>query len=219
MKESIDTGVIYKIINTKNSKIYIGKAFSYVKNGNQPLRKHGASDRLKFHLNKAFSDNESVSNECPLLYDAMRTHGKDCWEVETILICSKKKLKSKETENIKKYKSHLSDIGYNFLIGDNKPSNGANKTKYEKNKISSNRKRAKNSAMKRTKESKKLPTNIYYRKSKPGNKEIEGYFVQIKINGKYKSKAFMSQKLTMEEKLEKAKDFLSNLKKEHNLDD
>lgn len=217
MEENEDTGVIYKITNTTNGKIYIGKAFSYVKNGKQKIRKHGAEDRLLLHINKAFSDNEKINSECPLLYNAMRTDGKDCWKVETLLVCKKRDLKSNETKNIIKLKSHLPDIGYNIFIGDNKPTEGENKINYEEKKVNSNRHRAKNSMMKRTKESKNLPTNIYYRKSKLMNKEIEGYFVQIKIDGKYKSKAFMSGKLTMDEKLEKAKEFLQNVKNEYEL--
>ncbi len=217
MEEDINTGVIYKMTNTNNNKIYIGKAFSYEKHGKRKPSKYGGIGRLRRHISNANSTDKKINSECPLLYEAIRKDGKDCWEVDTLLVCKKKDLKSNETEQIKKHKSYLPDIGYNFLMGDNKPKDGNNKDEYEKKKISSNRKRAKNSAMKRTEVSKKLPTNIYYRKSKLSGKEVEGYFVQIKINGKYKSKAFMSKKLTMDEKLEKAKEFLANLKKEHKI--
>jgi len=218
INESINTGVIYKITNTTNGKIYIGKAYSYEKHGKQVPSIFGGNGRLRRHMSNAFSKNENVNNECPLLYDAMRNDGKDCWVVETLLVCKKKDLKSKETKTIIELKSYLPNIGYNILMGDNKPDEGQNRINYEQKKIKSNRSRAKNSAMKRTDISKKLPTNIYHRKSKLRNNEIEGYFVQIKINGKYKSKAFMSKKLTMKEKLKKAKEFLSNIKKEYNLD-
>ena len=215
MIETINTGVIYKITNTKNGKIYIGKAFSYVKNGKQKLRKHGSKDRLEWHLNKAFSKNKKLNEECPLLYEAMRKYGKDCWKTQTLLVCDKNDLKTNEELKTKEFNSHDSTIGYNFLIGDQKPTENSNKIVYEKKKVDSNRERAKNSAMKRTEINKTLPTNIYYRKSKLGKNEVEGYFVQIKINGKYKSKAFMSKKITMDEKLELAKEFLSKIKEEY----
>ena len=63
MEETLDTGVIYKITNTKNNKIYIGRAYSYVKNGNQKMRRHGAKDRLNWHFSKAFSKNKK-KNRC-----------------------------------------------------------------------------------------------------------------------------------------------------------
>lgn len=182
MKESTDTGVIYKITNTANGKIYIGKAFSYEKHGKQPCTIFGGIGRLKRHLNNAVSENKHTSCQCPLLYDAMRTNGKECWTVETLLVCKKENLKSKETEYITKFQSYLPHIGYNIFIGDNKPISGQHKLDYEEKKVKSNRNRAKNSAMKRTRENKNLPANIYYRKSHLGDKTIEGYFVQNKWN-------------------------------------
>jgi len=203
MEETINTGVIYKITNTITNKIYIGKAFSYEKHGKRPLSKYGSLGRFRRHCSNAMNNND---DECPLLYKAIREYGKECWNIETLEICNKQDLKIKENEYILREQSYLIEKGYNIMIGD--------KNKYEKQKVKSNKKRANNSAMKRTDKSKNLPANIYYRKSKINNsKEIEGYFVQIKINGKLYNKAFMSSKITMEQKLELAKQFLENIKK------
>jgi hypothetical protein len=216
-KEDLTTGVVYKITNTVNNKIYIGRANSFEKHGKKKPSKYGASGRLRRHLSNAHSENKKLRVDIPVLYEAMREHDRNSWKVETLLVCSKDELKDNETKLIKQFNSHDPKIGYNYLIGDNKPENSKNKKEYEDNKIASNRNRAKNSAMKRTEISKTLPTNIYYRKSQLSKNTIEGYFVQIKINGKYKSKAFMAGSKTMSEKLDLAKAFLAEIKKSNNL--
>lgn len=212
-EETEHTGVVYKVTHKETGKCYIGRAFSYVKNGNQPLRKHGAQDRFYKHWKAA----QNGSEECPLFYEALKASQQEDWTVETLTVCSKKHLKERETCAIKKYKSYLPEKGYNVFMGDSKPDDGENKDEYEKKKAKANRDRAKDGALKKSKDG--LPPCIYNRVSKlPNGNVCEGYFVQIKVDGSYKSKAFMSKKQNKEEKLEAAKEWLAEVKKEDGLD-
>jgi len=209
MEENINTGVIYKITNTINNKQYIGKTYSYIKNGNNNY-KYGALGRFKRHLSNAFSSNEKTKNECPELYKDIRSYGKDNFNVITLVICNKNDLKNKEKEQIKLYETYKKEKGYNILIGNNKPEDPTHLLHYKNNKILNNKLRCVNSSMKYTLEGKELPPNINYRIKKDANDKIisEGYFVQIKINNKLYNKAFLSMKLSLEDKLILAKEQL-----------
>lgn len=214
--ETNDTGVIYKITNKTNKKFYIGRAYSYEKHGQYPPTKYGSEGRFKRHFTNAHSNDTETAKECPILYEAIRLDpNKDNWTVETLAVCSKKHLKEYETRYIKNLKSYLPEIGYNYFVGNGKPIDGEHKQEYETKKANTNRERAVGGGMKR--HDAELPANIYCRTSKlPNGNEINGYFVQIKPNGKGEkpiSKAFMSQKDTDEIKLEKAKAFLAQIKK------
>lgn len=57
-----------------------------------------------------------------------------------------------------------------------------------------------------------LPPNIYYRCTKKNNVIVhEGYFVQIKMDGKLQNKAFLSDKLSLDQKLEVTIKYLTEL--------
>ena len=203
MQESEETGVIYIITNNINNKKYIGKAYSYVKNGKQKIRKHGAQDRLYKHV-KAVLNN---SNEIPLLYEDMRKHGTDKFSVETLEVCLKENLKAKEEYYTKLHKTFEKDIGYNYHVGDNKPKDTDHVKKYEDNKILSNKSRAVDGKLRQSDDVKNLPPNVY--------KRANGLFAQIKINGILYNKAFLSAKDSDEEKLQKAKLWLANTKQQN----
>ena len=216
-EETLDTGVIYKITNNDNGKCYIGKAFSYKTSSVRNTKyKHGAEGRFSRHWSNANSTNEILANECPIFYKALKESSKNDWEVTILRICDKKKLKKYETKYITKFESHDPSKGYNYFVADNKPQNEEVKIIYETRKSDANRKRAEGGKMKRNNDG--LPANIYKRTSNlPNGDTIIGYFVQIKINGKLFSKAFMSKNDTEKEKLKKAKKFLKTTKEENNL--
>lgn len=212
--ENLKTGVIYKITNKINGKIYIGKAYSYVKHNKIPFIRFGANGRFKRHISNAYSENILLRNECPLFYKAIRQYGKNSFNFETLEVCLKKNLKNRETLCTKKYKSYIPEIGYNILIGDNKPDEGLNKTKYEIKKIQSNKDRCKDGSQRRSNETSQLPSNIYrvWRNKKSG-KYMAGYKIQIKIKNKIYTKGFTQNKLTLEEKLKMAKKELKKIQK------
>jgi hypothetical protein len=203
MQETEDTGVIYMITNKVNKMKYIGKAFSYVKNGKQKIRKHGAQDRLYKHVKAALNN----SNDIPLLYEDMRKHGTDNFTVETLEVCLKENLKARETHYTKLHKTCEKEIGYNYHVGDNKPKDKEHVKQYEENKVLTNKTRAIDGKLRQSDEVKDLPPNVY--------KRANGLFAQIKINGTLYNKAFLSSKDSDEEKLKQAKLWLANTKQQY----
>lgn len=204
MEETINTGVIYMITNTVNNKKYIGKAFSYVKHGKKPIRKHGAEGRFHRHIKSA----ERGCTEIPLLYDDIRKYGKNIFNVSVIEVCLKTELNDREKYHILNYESYKDNIGYNYFIGNNKPIDIKHVKQYENNKIESNKNRAINGNLRQSEETIRLPPNIY--------KRDKGYFAQIKIDSKLFNKAFLSSKESDEEKLLKAVSWLNNIKLNQN---
>ena len=202
-KENLTTGVIYKITNKTNNLAYIGKAYSFVKNGCQPIRRHGASGRWEHHCTSA----KNNADDCPAFYTAIRTDGKDNFKVETLGVFPKDELKAKETEYIEKYKTHDPKFGYNFFIGDSKPTEETQKNKYEDKKAKVNRERK----IERNDKNKDLPKGICtYNKD-----NSKGYRVNIKDKtGKVLNKAFANKNMSMKKKLKLAKQQLIIFKRQ-----
>ncbi len=197
MEETINTGAIYVITNLINNKKYVGKANSFVKHVRNPNYKHGTNGRFKRHLSNAKQGN----NEIPLLYDEIRNYGSNNFKVDTLEICLKDNLTNREHYHILNLQTYKENIGYNFLVGDNKPEDETRKKEYELKKVESNKIRAIDGKLRQSDETLDLPPNIYKRKT--------GYFVQIKINSILYNKAFLSAKDKDDEKLKKAKDWLA----------
>jgi hypothetical protein len=206
---------IYKITNTIENKSYIGVAKKWVKLVKQKYYKYGGIGRYKRHLSNAFSKNEKCANDCPIFYQAIRLYGSTNFILEILKIFSStdENIKKVEEDEIKKYKTHDPEFGYNFLLSVKKPIIDSNLIDFKKKKEIGNKNRAINGDMRKKDHNKNLPINIYYRFSKNNDNSIkhEGYFVQIKTNGKIINKAFLSDKLTLEEKLNRAKDFLASI--------
>ena len=90
---------IYKITNTKNNKAYIGYTSKTVE-GRWDEHLH---DALTYRDNRKF-------------YNAIRKHGTECWEVETLLeVNNASEAKIKEIEFIALYETY--DNGYNATKG------------------------------------------------------------------------------------------------------
>ena len=210
-EETTDTAIVYQIFNVNNEKSYIGRAHSYVKNGNQEIRRHGAKDRFYRHWLAA----KNNDNDCPIFYEALRESDILDWFVFTLRICSKKHVKEWETKLTKEHNTSDPEYGYNYFVGDNKPNNKEHLAKYQSAKALSNAQRAVNGQLRKMPHSKDLPANINYRVSKRNGAVCgEGYFVQIKINGKLYNKAFLSMHESMESKLNRAVAQLELFKKQ-----
>jgi hypothetical protein len=94
VKEDLTTGVIYKVTNNLNGKIYIGRASSYEKYGKQKPSYYSGTGRLRRHISNAYSDDDDAKNECPQFYNAIRTDGEANFSVVVLKVCSLKHLKS-----------------------------------------------------------------------------------------------------------------------------
>jgi hypothetical protein len=208
---------VYKITNVTNNKSYIGVAKKWVKLAKQKYYMYGSQGRFKRHISNAFSTNEKCANDCPEFYKAIREFGANNFHVEVLKTITDN-VKKYEEEEIIKYKTHDPEFGYNVLLSVKKPITEQRKNTFEKKKEQANKNRSVNGEMRNKEHNKNLPINIYYRSNKDseGNIKHEGYFVQIKTDGKLINKAFLSDKLTMEEKLNKAKEFLDSLKINNN---
>jgi len=217
-EESIDTGVVYKITNKRTGKFYIGKTISYRKD----KTRKGADGRFTEHLAKARTQsNKKINFDCPRFYPVLLESLRTDWIIETLLICPLKEMKKYETLAVKQHRSYLPEIGLNFLIADNKPNDGINATIYVDRKVKANRDRAQDGKLKKSNDG--LPPNIYNKhsslKQKNGSISIcDGYRVRIVIDDKIYDKSFMSTKCTMEQRLEMAKAWLAELKKQHGLE-
>ena len=203
MEETELTGVIYIVTNVSNNKKYIGKAYSYVKNGNQLIRRQGGEGRFYKHIKAAMRG----CTEIPLLYSDIRLYGKDNFKVGLLEVCLKENLKERETYHIRQNQTYKENIGYNFHIGDNKPEDISHKKTYEDKKIESNKTRAEGGALRQSTDTVGLPPNIYLRKN--------GLFAQIKIGSNLYNKAFLKSTDTDVQKLEKAITWL-NITKQQN---
>lgn len=215
-KETKDTAVVYQILNIETGKSYIGSAYSYEKHGQQNPTKYGAKGRFRRHWSN--KSNPKASSECPVFYEALQKSDLYDWYIMTLAVCSKKHMKEYETRFIRKYKTGNPKYGYNYFVGVKKPENSKYLAQYKSNKAKTNANRAIGGKLKREKHSKNLPPNINYRISKKRDGTVcgEGYFVQIKINGKLYNKAFLSMRETMEDKLNKAIKQLEEFKKRAN---
>jgi hypothetical protein len=205
MEETELTGVVYMVTNVSNNKKYIGKAYSYVKNGNQPIRRQGGEGRFYKHIKAATRG----CTEIPLLYSDIRLYGKDNFKVGLLEVCLKENLKERETYHIRHNQTYKEDIGYNFHIGDNKPEDISHKKAYEDKKVESNKTRAEGGALRQSADTVDLPPNIYRRKN--------GLFAQIKIGSNLYNKAFFKSLDTDEIKLEKALAWLDLTKQQNEI--
>lgn len=97
------TGFIYKIINLKNGKIYIGKT-------TQSLKR-----RFNQHISRALSNEERLKHI--YLYSAIRKYGKESFSIELIEEVKKELLNQREEWWIKFYKTTEKENGYNLTGG------------------------------------------------------------------------------------------------------
>lgn len=203
---------IYIIKNILDGKSYIGVAKKYIKGNRNKYYVYGGEGRFKRHISNAYSENEKSANDCPLLYDAIRHFGSELF-VCYILRSVNKTPKEYEKKYILKFNTHDPKFGYNVLISTEKPICQEKLEEYQKKKADANVNRAINGAMKKKEHSANLPPNINYRTNTNNKKIHEGYFVQIKINGILYNKAFMSDKYSLDQKLQMAIEYLDNIKK------
>ena len=122
-------GIIYKIINTKTNKLYVGQTRSHRKN-KKKYRPFGHIGRLNDHFSEA--ENNTTNSQSLCLNNSIRKHGKAAFTCEIIELCSLESLDDKETFYIKKLNA-LYPNGYNIREGNHMFSAGKIKNNAEQN--------------------------------------------------------------------------------------
>ena len=107
-----NNGIIYKVTNKINNKIYIGKTKEFY-----GTKKYGIKGRLKRHISNTRSKNKILRKSCPIFYNAIRKYGKENFYIEQMLVCDLTEYDNHEIAMIKKYNSIDRNIGYNIALG------------------------------------------------------------------------------------------------------
>lgn len=102
-------GIIYKITNLVNDKIYIGKTKTHY--GNKPFT-------IEQRLDNHFAQAKRMSpGRCPALANAIQKYGPENFVIEEMLRCDLEDVDEHEMELIKMYDSTNKKIGYNIALG------------------------------------------------------------------------------------------------------
>jgi len=181
--------LVYKITNTINNKIYVGKTKEYY--GEEYF---GIEGRLRNHLVCAFT--KSKKNDCPKFYNAIKKYGKDKFKIELVEKTTESEINNKETYYIDLYKSTNDEFGYNIALGGGGRS-VVNVNDEIREKIS---KSQSNNGM--------LNIKPYYNK----NNIQTGYTARRRENGKIYQKLFSDTQFTVEENLNNAKNYIDSIK-------
>jgi group I intron endonuclease len=182
--------LIYKITNKVNNKIYIGKTKKYYKE-----KYFGIEGRFSNHL--VCANSKSKCNDCPRLYNAIRKYGKDNFTIELLEETSKELINQREIYYINTLKSFDSKVGYNIALGGGGRS-VVDVSEDVRNKIS-----------KAQSNNGEMNIKPYYN---PDNEHV-GYFARRRENGKVFQKYFTSKKFSLEENLNKAREWIKNISK------
>lgn len=181
--------LVYKITNKVNEKIYIGKTKEYYKNN-----EYGIDGRFTRHLQSANSSTNH-SNDCPRLYNAIRKYGKDNFMIEILETTTEDKIDEREIYHIKTTNSTDDNIGYNIALG-----GGGRKVVNVDEDV-------------RMKISKaQCKTGIMGIKPYYDNDIHIGYYARRRESGKVLGKYFTSTEYTVEENLQKAKEWMESVK-------
>jgi group I intron endonuclease len=113
LKDDLNNGQIYIIINKTNGKMYIGQATCYVGKNNNSW---GSIGRWKSHLREAI---KNTDDHCVLLNNAIRKYGEHNFEIITLFKGNINEINEKEEYYIKILNS-LTPNGYNLKTGGDK---------------------------------------------------------------------------------------------------
>lgn len=179
-------GIIYKVTNTVNGKLYIGQTRSY-----EDKKERAASKRLGEHFYSA----KKKLERCIIFERAIRKYGKKSFKVETITYCELSSLNYLEIAYIEIYDTTNRKYGYNISKG----GSGLRgyMTEERRKNISKGQKP-------------KHEVSGIVEKYRDG--KFIGYRAQRKQNGKQYEKLFSVQSKSLEENLKLAKQYIDNIK-------
>lgn len=222
--EDLHMGEIYKIKNTLNGKLYIGKANKYVSKNNQ---KWGTQGRWKSHVNEAM--NKGGPDHCRLLNAAIRKYGADNFEVTKVCDCTLEEIGEKEQKYIKEFGSMVPD-GYNLTEGGDKGKDSAitrQRKSESRKKVVVTEEAKKNQGLGQLGNRRAVKARKY-----PEDADLPKYICAIRKDGKimsydickypigvdekdYISKTFKCTTEPQEKALEEAKKYLDELKEKY----
>lgn len=184
--------LIYKITNTENGKIYIGKTKKFY--GALPF---GIHRRFKAHVSDA--NNPKKGTGCPKLHNAIKKYGEDKFTIEQIEETDADHVDEREEYYIKFYDSTNRDIGYNIALGGK-----GRKVAYVDEET-----REKISKAQTKSEDWEMGVKPYKDKK---TDEIIGYRARRREHDRYCEKHFTSKEFTPEENHQKALEFIEAVK-------
>jgi hypothetical protein len=184
--------IIYKITNSENGKIYVGKTKKWY-----GVKKFGIEGRFKKHVYD--SENNKKGIGCPMLGNAIKKYGKEKFKIEQLEEIDAEHVDEKEEYYIKLYDSTHKDIGYNIALG-GKGRKVVHVDEHIREKISKAQTKSEDSEM-----------NIRPYKDKK-TKEIIGYRARRREHNKYCEKYFTNTKFTLEENHQKSIEFIQAIK-------
>lgn len=186
-----DMGIIYKVINTANKKIYVGKTKELYGDC-----KFGLERIFKQHLTNATGNSKDARTDCPRFYNAIRKYGKSKFKVELLAKCKLSMCDYLEITYISIFDSTNPDMGYNISSG------GKGRSVVHVNE---------NVRKKISKYSNDVDATLNIRPYHK-NGELIGYKVRRRNRGKQHQKMFASKENSIEENYELAVEWLNNLK-------
>jgi hypothetical protein len=192
----LSIGEIY-CLTSPSGKKYIGQCVKYLSSG----KKWGYINRWKDHI-----QDSKNKNYCRLLNNAIIKYGADNFKVELIKECNILELNNFEKQYILEYNT-LSPNGYNLTTGGSEFCRQSEETKELKRQsmIGKNIGKEYSKRIRKREEDNNLPKYVRYYIDKSGK---EGY--RISNHPTLKDKSFFGKKITLEEKLEKAINYLND---------
>lgn len=190
----MDRGEIY-LITSPSGKCYVGQCVKYLSNGKQ----WGYMKRWNQHVRDACNGKDY----CRLLNNAIRKYGQKCMMIRVLEECNVSELDFKENHYIRKLNT-LTPNGYNLTTGKS-TSRQSDETKQKRREsmLGKNMGKVYPKRERLREEDKSLPKYLRYYKDISGK---EGY--RISHHPMLHDKSFVSKKLTLQQKLELALNYM-----------
>jgi group I intron endonuclease len=191
-------GEIYKL-TSPSEKCYIGQSVCVLSNG----KKHGHQVRWRQHVYEAIN-----FKQCSVVLDnAIRKYGHENFKIELLQTCALDEIDYWENVFILKNNS-LHPNGYNLMTGkSNSRQCDATREKRRVSMIGKNKGRNMQKRERIREEDKDLPK--YVRSYKDSSNKKEGF--RVSHHPLLKEKSFLSNKLSLEEKLELALQYVNSV--------
>ncbi len=191
------TGDIY-VLTSPSNKHYVGQAVCYLSNG----KKHGYLNRWKQHIYEA----KTNKGFCNALDNAIRKYGENSFSVQLVKTCHIDELDYWENYYIEQFSS-LHPNGYNLTSGrSNSRQSEITRNKRRTSMMGKNKGKELQRRERIREEDKDLPKYVRYYTDYNGK---EGY--RVSHHPLLKEKSFLGKTQTLDEKLQRALEYLNSV--------